>query len=187
MPPHKVTGLDPSATMLDIARKSSFGKSIKWVEAFSQNFKLNQKFDLIIMTGHAFQVLLTDADVISMFASVKRRLKPTGEFVFESRNPEINWQSQWDHNYTLDIKNQKIHVEGKILSFANETMVFEHEYIFEDERLTSKSELRFMSKDNITDCAAQAGLSVKSLIGSWDGSASSAATSQEMIFTLHAK
>lgn len=182
---HKVTGVDPSPTMLNIARSTGFGKNITWVEAFAQNFKLDQKFDLIIMTGHTFQVLLTDEDVLSMLKTVKKHLKPYGKFVFESRNPEIDWATKWNHNYTLEIKDQKIRVETKVLSDTDEIITFDHYYDFGDERLVSRSNLRFMSKDRIAACITQAGLSLKNIVGDWEGNDFHSTKSSEMIFTLH--
>ena len=40
-----------------------------------------KRFDLIIMTGHAFQVLLENSDVLATFATMRRHIKPTGKIV----------------------------------------------------------------------------------------------------------
>lgn len=182
---HHVTGLDPSASMLDIARKTLHGKQINWHEAFSQNFELNKKFDLIIMTGHAFQVLLTDEDVVDTFRMVKNHLKPNGIFTFESRNPNIDWPSLWHQDYELALPHENVKISRRVISYKNERLVFEHYFTFEDnETLTSRSDLRFMPHKKITDCLTLAGLSVQNFKGSWDGGALNPATSKEMIFTL---
>ncbi|PCI89017.1 MAG: SAM-dependent methyltransferase [Hyphomicrobiales bacterium] len=181
---HQVIGLDPSAGMLDIARKSHFGKQIKWVKSFSQDFNLNQTFDLIIMTGHAFQVLLTDEDVLNVFRRVKTHLKSNGIFTFESRNPQIDWVSRWNHSYELNLEGETIKVTRRVISHQDELMVFEHEYIFEDETLVSKSHLRFMPKQKIAKLYSQANLALKTFIGDWTGGAFDPTTSQEMIFKL---
>ncbi|MBX3074382.1 class I SAM-dependent methyltransferase [Candidatus Obscuribacterales bacterium] len=57
---HHVTGADPSNAMLEVARKKPFGSAIEWIQASAQSFRSSKRFDLIIMTGHAFQVLLED-------------------------------------------------------------------------------------------------------------------------------
>ncbi len=64
---HKVTGVDPSLAMLDVARGKQHGKKVEWVQAFAQEFELNKSFDLIIMTGHAFQVLHNNDDISATF------------------------------------------------------------------------------------------------------------------------
>lgn len=183
---HHVTGLDPSTSMLDVAKKSKYGKQIKWVEAYSQDFQLDQKFDLIIMTGHAFQVLQCDDDVVNTFKKVASHLTANGKFTFESRNPLIDWPSLWHQDYMLELANEKVAISRRVLSYKDERLIFEHYFKFSDETLTSKSDLRFMPKQKITKCAALAGLSLGNFIGDWNGGEFDPATSKEMIFTLSA-
>lgn len=71
---HDVTGVDPSAAMLRVARQKPHGKKIKWIQSFAQTYHSDKFFDLIIMTGHAFQVLLEDSEIQATFA-VMRRLR----------------------------------------------------------------------------------------------------------------
>ena len=181
---HHVTGLDPSVSMLDVARNSQYGEEINWVEAFSQDFHLNQKFDLIIMTGHAFQVLLTDDAVSETFKMVKNHLKPDGIFTFETRNPTIDWPTLWHQDYVLQLPSEAVKISRRVLSYQNERLIFEHYFKFDDETLKSTSDLRFMPGKKITELAALAGLSGESFIGDWTGGEFNSATSQEMIFSL---
>ena len=46
-----------------------------------------QEFDLVVMSGHAFQVLLGDDEIRSALAAVRAALVPGGRFAFETRNP----------------------------------------------------------------------------------------------------
>src|SRR5260370_42627781 len=62
---HRVTGVDPAAAMLAVARRKPHAERIEWVESTGQNYKTHRRFDLIVMTGHAFQAVLTDADALS--------------------------------------------------------------------------------------------------------------------------
>jgi 2-polyprenyl-3-methyl-5-hydroxy-6-metoxy-1,4-benzoquinol methylase len=73
---HNVTGADPAPAMLDVARSKPHGASVEWVEATAEGFRSPKRFDLIIMTGHAFQVLLTDAQVAEALANMAAHLKP---------------------------------------------------------------------------------------------------------------
>lgn len=77
---HMVTGADPAASMLEAARKSRFGKKIEWVQASAEFFQFDTKFDLIVMTGHAFQVLLDDHNVASSFVRIRDHLSREGMF-----------------------------------------------------------------------------------------------------------
>nr|WP_246699405.1 class I SAM-dependent methyltransferase [Rhizobium sp. BK538] len=93
---HDVTGADPSAPMLDIAKRKPHGDRIEWVECYSQDFRSEKRFDLIIMTGHAFQVLLDERSILATFAAMREHLADGGCIVFETRNPEIDWKARWD-------------------------------------------------------------------------------------------
>ncbi|MCB1435289.1 MAG: class I SAM-dependent methyltransferase, partial [Alphaproteobacteria bacterium] len=58
----RVTGVDPAAAMLDVARQRAGGDRVTWVEGDARTIRLGEVFDFVVMTGHAFQVFLTDAD-----------------------------------------------------------------------------------------------------------------------------
>lgn len=99
---HRVTGVDPAAAMLDVVRETSLGEQIEWVLADAQSFKPVKQYDLEIMTGHAFQVLLEAEDVLATFKNIRTLLKPAGRFVFETRNPKIDWVTRWTHERAFD-------------------------------------------------------------------------------------
>lgn len=183
---HDVTGVDPSAAMLEVARRKPFGKDIDWVQSFAQTFQSDKMFDLIIMTGHAFQVLLDDADVLATFSVMRKHLKPDGIAVFESRNPAIDWANLW--NYELDFKlpGQMVRESRRFLAMENNRMTFELRYQFPDETLLSSSELRFQSREEIEERLSASGLRVEKLLGDWDGSLFDVKTSEEMIFVVKA-
>jgi SAM-dependent methyltransferase len=48
-------GLDPAAPMLAVARRKTKAEPIDWIEGDARTARLGRVFDLIIMTGHAFQ------------------------------------------------------------------------------------------------------------------------------------
>ena len=84
--------------MLEIARKNDKNKKVEWVLSGAQEYKSTTLFDLIIMTGHTFQVFLTDRDISLIFKTVKNHMAVNGFFVFESRNPNINWIQKWSNS-----------------------------------------------------------------------------------------
>lgn len=181
---HDVTGVDPSRAMLEVGRRKEHGKVIDWVESNAQTFQSEKSFDLIIMTGHAFQVLLEDADVLATFATMQKHLKPGGLVVFESRNPSIDWAKQWDYEITLQLPEVTVRESRRLISFKDDRMVFELSYKFPDEILLSTSELRFMSQEEITEHLAASRLLVKDVLGNWDGAVFDASVSEEMIFMV---
>lgn len=53
----RLVGLDPARGMLDVARTRS---DIAWIQGDLSSVAWDREFDLIVMTGHAFQVFLDD-------------------------------------------------------------------------------------------------------------------------------
>lgn len=181
---HRVTGVDPAGAMLDVARNKPHGKENTWVKAFAQDFKSDQRFDLIIMTGHAFQVLLDDADILATFQVMRDHLEPDGKIVFESRNPNIDWANVWGARKPYKLDNSDILATWRLIDQNGDRMTFEWDYCFSDETLTSRSVLRFASCAQIQKLLVKANLKTEKIFGDWDQSAFNDKTSREMIFTV---
>lgn len=205
---HEVTGVDPSAAMLDIARTKPLASRIEWARAAAQDFRSSKRFDLIIMTGHAFQVLLEDRDVQSALEVMRAHLAPGGIVAFESRNPAIDWRSRWDYEMDLHLDDTKVLESRRFLTMEGEFMTFELRYEFggsaggsdgrakpdehdghersekprPQEILISKSELRFPSRERVEAFLTGAGLLIQKLLGGWNFEAFDSANSEEMIF-----
>jgi len=69
----RLCGLDPAAGMLAQARRRV---DIDWVLGDLRMVAWKSEFDFAVMTGHAFQVLLTDDDVQTALAAVRAALVP---------------------------------------------------------------------------------------------------------------
>ncbi len=179
---HNVTGADPAGAMLDVARTKTHGARIDWVLSNAQDFTSDKRFDLIIMTGHAFQVLVDDKDIDAAFASISKHLKPQGRFVFESRNPHWDWAKGWRYQLDLAAPGGMVKESRILKSFDGNIMTFDLAYDFGDETLMSSSVLRFLTAPDITARLAAQGLQVTQLLGDWDGTAYDTAKSQEIIF-----
>ncbi len=82
-----VTGIDPANAMLEIARKRCGGDGVTWIEADARTLRLDDRFDLVLLTGHAFQVFLTREDQQAALATIALHLSPGGCVVFDTRNP----------------------------------------------------------------------------------------------------
>jgi SAM-dependent methyltransferase len=182
---HDVTGADPSAAMLDVGRRKPNGDKIEWVQSFAQNFRSAKRFDLIIMTGHAFQVLLDDTDALATFATMRDHLAPDGLIVFESRNPAIDWRLRWHGGEDeLEVDGVALRQTCEVLSMTGDRIVFETRYTFPDEVLVSSSELRFRSRTEIEAGLQASGLQAKKICGDWDGTLFVSDSSDEMIFLV---
>jgi SAM-dependent methyltransferase len=179
---HIVTGVDPAPAMLAVARQKPHGSAIEWVQAAAQEYRSERRFDLIIMTGHAFQVLLRDEDVLAALTTMRRHLKPSGRAVFESRNPAIDWAAEWNGAEERSHQGIPIRETTEVLTRAGDRVTFEQRYELPDETLISFSELRFLPKQGIEERLAAAGLRVEALFGDWDRSPFDGSSSHEMIF-----
>jgi len=181
---HRVVGVDPARAMLNVARRSSFADRVEWIEGTAETYESDQAFDLIIMTGHAFQVLLEDAQVVAALSTMARHLKPDGVAVFESRNPALDWDAVWARAYEMQAPEGPVRAERRMTdrSRAPEYLSFAWDYHFTTGTMTSDSTLRFLSAAEIQGMARTAGLKLVDLFGDWDGSAFQPATSREMIF-----
>jgi SAM-dependent methyltransferase len=100
----EVVGVDPAAAMLEIARARDEGNRVTWVEAAAQGLDLGRRFEAVVMTGHAFQTLLTLEDRAACMASIARHLAPGGRFFFDSRNPEAREWESWTAEATREVR-----------------------------------------------------------------------------------
>ncbi len=82
-----VTGLDIVPGMLAQARSKSVGLPARWIEGDARTFDLGEQFQLIFLTGNAFQAFLTNADQEALLQRVQAHLHKEGLFAFETRNP----------------------------------------------------------------------------------------------------
>ena len=98
----EVVGVDPAAAMLSVARGRS--DQVRWLHAPAQGLDLERKFDAVVMTGHAFQCLLTPKDREAVLATIARHLAPGGRFVFDSRNPEAREWDSWGPQATREAR-----------------------------------------------------------------------------------
>jgi ubiquinone/menaquinone biosynthesis C-methylase UbiE len=180
---HDVTGTDPSPAMLDVARRKPLGDRIQWVAASAQTFRSDQRFDLIIMTGHAFQVLLTDDDIAAGLETMRRHLKPDGRAVFESRNPAIDWVAKWDGE-VVEYQHNGVPLRQttEALKQNGDTLSFEQHFHFPTETRVSTSVLRLSSRAEIEAHIAGAGLAVDRIYGDWHEGPFDAVASEEMVF-----
>lgn len=90
-----VVGVDPAAPMLEIARDRAGGEKVEWVEADARTVRLDRRFDLVVLTGHAFQVFLTREDQQAVLGTIAHHLAPGGRFIFDTRNPAFQAWLGW--------------------------------------------------------------------------------------------
>ncbi|GLK86399.1 class I SAM-dependent methyltransferase [Ancylobacter defluvii] len=168
-------GVDPAAAMLDIARARPGGADVEWIEADARRLDLGRRFDLVVMTGHAFQVFLGEDDQRAALATIARHLAPGGRFIFDSRNPACREWEEWQpHNSRRRVSHPR-HGEveawnSAVHDAATGIVTYETFYRLADGReLTAASRIRFTPRDELARLIADAGLTVERWLGDWSG------------------
>jgi SAM-dependent methyltransferase len=166
----RLCGLDPGEGMLAQARRHP---DIEWVLSDLGSVGWEREFDLIVMTGHAFQVLLTDDEVLATLSGARSALTGRGRFVFETRNPVARAWQRWtpDHvQETVDESGGVVRtwheVDRPIGEFVSFTSVFTGPQW--DQPQYSRSTLRFLDIARLGEFLVAAGLAVERRYGDWD-------------------
>jgi SAM-dependent methyltransferase len=174
----EVVGADPAAAMLEVARQRPGGDRVEWVEADARTLRLDRRFDLVLLTGHAFQVFLTPADQAAALRSIARHLNPGGRFIFDSRNPAAKEWKQWVPGVSdWELQHPTL---GRVKAWndcrhdpATGIVTYETHYriVSSDRHLSAASQIRFTPKQELDSLIAIAGLQVSRWLGDWQGNA----------------
>lgn len=174
----RVTGLDPAAAMLDVARRRPGGGAVAWVRGRAQTLHLRDRFDLVVMTGHAFQTLLTDADIDTALARVSAHLSAGGRFAFDSRDPAFDWPARWSNaRRTTD----GIVVVSTLTAWDGARLSFNQDITVHGQVRTTCSTLRFATVAHVRAAVARAGMRVVSVNGDWDRSRRRPGATRELV------
>lgn len=88
-----VTGIDPSAAMLAVARVRAGGEAVTWLLGDASAIAPTGDADLAVMTGNAIQQL-DRAQLAAALDALAAALRPGGVLAFETRNPaERAWET----------------------------------------------------------------------------------------------
>ena len=174
----RVAGVEPAAAMLDIAQARPGGEQVRWVEADARSVRLDERFDLVVMTGHAFQCLLGDDDQLAVCRTIVAHLAPGGTFIFDSRNPVCEEWRSWVPGQTA---RRFGHPElGEIeawndVRFDVDRAIATYDTFYRaaggGEVWQATSRIRFAGRDEIATAIAGAGLQVNEWLGDWEGGA----------------
>lgn len=170
---HRVTGADPAAAMLDVARARPGAERVTWVEADAAALALDARFDLVVMTGHVFQHVLDDAAVRAALANLRRHLAPGGRLAFETRNPRIEGWRRWTPERTrvrLDVPAiGSVEVHYDVVEGTAERVTYETHFRFAaDDVVVTTGTLRFTWPDDLATSLAEAGFTDLGWYGDWD-------------------
>lgn len=173
-----VTGVDPAGAMLEIARRRPGGKKIAWVEGDARDLSLGRRFDLVLLTGHAFQVFLTPEDQAAALATIARHLTPGGRFLFDSRNPAAEAWKAWRPEPSRRALTHPVFGEVEawndaVHDPASDIVTYETHYraISTGKHLSAASQIKFTDQADLARLIEAAGLEVDRWLGDWQGNA----------------
>ena len=171
-----VVGVDPAAAMLELARRRYGGGAVTWVEGDARSLRLNERFDLVLLTGHAFQVFLSAEDQQAALATIAAHLKPRGRFIFDSRNPGVQIRENKDRADTL---RQLDHPQHGPVEAWNESrydahtqiMTYENGYRVQGtgQAFSASAQIRYTAQAELAGLIEAAGLVVETWLGDWHG------------------
>lgn len=177
----RLSGLDPAAAMLARAHRYP---DIEWALGDLTNTAWRQEFDLVIMTGHAFQELRSEEQIRTSLATVREALTDGGRFAFETRNPAARAWEQWTPDNAvevIDAAGDVVRVEHRVETPVDEDVVHFTETFTSTSwhrPKVSHSSLRFLDPGSLSNYLADAGLVVEEQFGDWARGPLSAASAE---------
>jgi SAM-dependent methyltransferase len=165
--PGRLVGLDPGAGMLAVAREEP---SVEWVEGVLRPGAYDAEFDLVTMTGHAFQELRTDEEILTTLRGMRDAVRPDGRVAFETRNPDAKPWESWDgssfevqyQGSTVTIRYEVHKVDGELVTFSEITDGGRwHDQV-------DSGTLRFLPRIELDRFLAEAGMRVETYYGDWE-------------------
>jgi SAM-dependent methyltransferase len=167
----RLCGLDPADGMLALARQRT---DIEWVHGSAPPAPWDREFDLAVMTGHAFQVLVGDDDIRASLAAIRAALRNDGRFAFETRNPQARTWEQWTPDNAVEAagpSGAQVRMAHQVSRpFDGCTVSFTTTYSSPvwDGPLLSQSTLRFLDGAQLAEFLSGAGFEIEEQFGDWD-------------------
>ncbi len=183
---HKMTGIDPSETMLAVARVKPYVEQVEWLKGSFEQMEGLQA-DMVLMTSHVAQFFLEDKEWQAMLKASHKALKLGGHIVFDIRHlsnpPFEGWPTENNRRKLENTDAGTVEWWFNLLQVKDERVRYELHYFFvkHGEEVVSVNELVFRSQDEITHALSDAGFTVKMVYGDWSGILATP-TSPEMIF-----
>jgi SAM-dependent methyltransferase len=189
-----VVGAEPAAGMLGVARARPGAETVTWVQSDGQGLNLTRRFDLIYMTGHAFQALLSDDDALALLAAAARHLAPEGQFAFETRNPARRVWLGWTPDGTREVV--RTATQGRVEACYDAVAeagaetgtgivrIAQHcRFLDQDQERIGRSRIRFIARDHLEGLIARAGLAPLAWYGDWDRGPCTPASKEIIVVT----
>ena len=168
----RLCGLDPAAGMLNQARQQP---AIEWVHGALWSVGWERAFDLVVMTGHAFQQFVEDDEIRVALAAIRSALTEGGRFAFETRNPLDRAWERWATEYSgavIDATGALVRREYRVERPVAGSVVRSVSTFTSpgwDRPVVSRGALRFLDAAALSTFLSGAGLVIEDQFGDWTG------------------
>ena len=149
-----VTGVDPAAGSLAVARGKPGAASVRWLHGDASDLP-SMQVDVVTMTANVAQAILDPSDWAATLRGAHDALRPNGLLVFETRDPAFRGWEAW----TKESSHRVAQLDGvgavetwvELTDVSLPLVSFRHTYVFASDgmTLTSDSTLRFRSRDEV--------------------------------------
>ena len=178
----RLVGVDPDRAALDRARRRT---DVEWIEGTAAGIRADAEFDLATMVSHAFQCLVTDAELAASLAAVRAALRDGGRFVFETRHPQARAWTGWNPSAAselVDAAGRSLRTWHEVESVVDDVVTFTGTTARSDGEVlrVDRTSLRFLDAARLDAFLADAGFTIEARYGDWDRSPVTA-TSRELI------
>jgi SAM-dependent methyltransferase len=168
----RLMGLDPAPAMLVQARRAE--PDVEWVLGDMRTRLWNGEFDLVVMTGHAFQELVGDEEIRSCLRGARAALEDGGRFVFETRNPDARAWERWVPERVYQVTAEdgspvRVWHEVQDGGLGGDRVRFTETYDCDGWAAprVCHSVLRFLDRETLAGRLTDAGLTVVEQYGDW--------------------
>ncbi len=170
----RLVGLDPDIAMLKVARERV---DILWHEGRASEIPWAGEFDLAIMSGNAFQCLITDEEIAGSLAAIHRALVPGGTFAFDTRNPAAEAWLAWDQGAPMpvvDAAGRELAISYNVLDVRDGVVTLTENTSARDgiPLRVDRGQLRFVDQEALGQFLTRAGFGIDAQFGDWDRSPS---------------
>ena len=169
---YRMTGVDPSPAMLEVARQRPDGDRVRWVNGDATRLAASDA-DLAIMTGHVAQFFITDESWREALVALHGALRTGGRLAFETRNPEARQWEHWSHAEAFTVEDPvagPVETWTEVTDVADGVVTYVNHYRFvtTGEELLSPSRLRFRTPGELRHSLVEAGFTIDCVYGDWD-------------------
>ena len=165
----RLCGIDPDEASLRVARRRT---DVEWLSGTAASMTFESQFELAVMSGHAFQFLVSDEDVRESLAGITRALVDGGRFVFDMRNPVARAWERWAREAPIDVvdaSGRELRVWYGVDAVDADTVTVTETTAERDGTplRVDKARLRFLDIDTLARLLAEAGFLVEAQYGGW--------------------